>query len=447
MAYRENQWSRWARWISFSLLGMALFFGFQNCQQKKFEVSDTYLAKTKNSQTSAQNNNNSSNSTTGPLPPVSSSHPTATASPTPTSVPTVQTCQTDSTVDACIVWKNMVAQNKGPLSPLPSYGLEQTSRLKYGVILPGLDTSGYLQNSTLNVGITDGVRVSKNTNGNWKYPYSANDTQHFPAQINAYYWAMQLMAQQENNGGFYAKNKNIAVDAFRASSSGSYFSFADNQLVMGNYAYANNTGRQEGSMFGEVVIHELGHGNCYYANNVTSFSSTLVKKMNPNGANSTGNLACTTVAGCYPSIGEAQSDLQYLFMFPTSPGFHNVVSMNLDGLKELELVRNPELIGTTSVSTIYSWPSDHGYASMYNGSVHLLSRAYTAAWWAVWKRAKAIGKERDIQRIFTEHLAKLTGSSTFQTALSSIIAIDQALFASSYSSMFNEEFTIRGIGN
>jgi hypothetical protein len=255
---------------------------------------------------------------------------------------------------------------------------------------------------------------------------------------------MQLQIHQDTVGGFYAKNKDVAVDAFRSSSAGSYFSFLDNQLVMGNYSFQSGAGSQEGAMFGEVVIHEMGHGNLYWASGVSSYNASLVKKMDPNGSASTGNLACTTSAGCFPSLSEALADLQYLFVFPSSPGFHNVVASNLDGIQELGLTRNPEVIGTKTAQAIYDWPAQLGYP-IYSGSVHLLSRAYTAAWWAVWKRAKLLGKEKDIERIFNEHLTKLTGSSNFKTALSAVLNIDQTFFTSQYSSLFTDEFAIRGI--
>lgn len=427
------------KWAGLFLPSVLLIAVFQNCQQKSFKVYSPTESPVAAIDLSSQGPQQSSSSSTD------NTSNTAVTPISQTSTPTASlSCREDSNFNACVVWKNMVAQNGGSLTPTPSFGLEQTSRLSYGVNLPGLDSSGYLQNSTITVNITNGTRVTKNSDGNWKHPYLANDSQHFPAQINAYYWVMQLQAHQESVGGFYARNKDVSVDAFRSSSTGSYFSFIDNQLVMGNYSFDFGSGGQEGAMFGEVVIHEMGHGNLYWASGVNTYNANLVKKMDPAGASSTGNLACTTASGCFPSISEAVADLQYLFIFPTSPGFHNVVAAKLDGIQEFGLTRNPEVIGTMTAQAIYDWPKKIGY-SKYAGSVHLLSRAYTAAWWAVWKRAKLSAKEKDIEQIFNEHLSKLTGSSTFKTALSSILTIDQTFFSNQYSAIFIDEFAIRGI--
>lgn len=202
-------------------------------------------------------------------------------------------CMDDPTVDACIFWKNPVAQKGSPLSSgaditstlkdLQTYGVnfsetfntsqkpenllnafrprsynfgmielkdqgfsystEDFARQNQGVVPYTNSYNSYdndsqdifLENSSYTITINYGnaQRVTPKADGSWKFEYG--DSNHSVAQVMAYYYLMkQMQWMEENAGGWYAKGKNITVVALDENIPNSAFwSPYDNTIALG----------------------------------------------------------------------------------------------------------------------------------------------------------------------------------------------------------------------
>ena len=68
-------------------------------------------------------------------------------------------CFTNPAYDACLFYKNPVAQMKGPLAPKLSYGADLTAVQVFGVKLRNLTNPTSLRNTSINVSASAGVRA------------------------------------------------------------------------------------------------------------------------------------------------------------------------------------------------------------------------------------------------------------------------------------------------
>lgn len=370
-----------------------------------------------------------------PASPSPTSSPSVTPSPQPSTLPTPQpqaigelnpACMTSSSYDACIFFKNPVAQNQASLSPslTPSSNL---SKLQiFGVKLKDLSSSGYLENSSFV--ITPGgsrKRVQKNSDGSWKFAFSSNcqnstctaDPDHKVGQLMAYFWLNhQADWMTENTGKFYAKNKSIPVQTYYSNLYNAYWD--GSAIIMGD----GGSSKAEFALSAEVYLHEAGHANLSYA-----AAGTLY-----------GTSQCNSAKGCISGINEGQADYHAAIIFPENGAILGESAVNsVQGLTECGLSRSLAANKNTTAQQAYSACSSN------LGEVHLMGRVYASVWWEI--RNKSTSNPREVDQLFTEHLKSLQNSDTFETALTKIKSIDKALFRSKYSADFTDEFGRRGI--
>lgn len=328
--------------------------------------------------------------------------------------------------DACIFYKNPIAQSQ---SPLPS-SLTPTSNLTqlqiYGVKLKGLNNSGYLENNSFIITPGNSLsRVKKNPQGTWKYPFSTNcsgntctaDSNHKIGQLMAYFWLnRQAEVMTEQTGKFYAKDQQITVETFHSNLYNAYWD--GSSIVMGD----GSTSKSEFALAAEVYLHEAGHANLSFASSGSLYAQSQ----------------CSSAKGCLSGINEGQADYHAAILFPEggAPLGESVVN-SVSGITECGLSRAVSANKNTTAQKAYD------ACSSTKGEVHLMGRVYASVWWEV--RNKSTSNPKEVDQLFTEHLKSLQNSDNFETALTKIKTLDKALFKSKYSADFTDEFGRRGI--
>lgn len=312
-------------------------------------------------------------------------------------------CMTDDTIAACIFNKNPVAQNKSSLSTgRLIFGRDLTAIQTFPVQISGLTNPSQLKNASIDVVATNGARATP-INGKWKFPYQT-DTNHKVAQVMAYYWLNKEIDYFETNAGvFYAKNKNIKVDAYNASVRNNAY-YDGSQIVMGDF---NN---QEASLSAEIYIHEMGHANLDHATN---------------GQLNISSNQCPDTNGCIGGIHEGQADLHSVIMFPTQTAMAETVVNSMAGWSsrdvKKQLGKNKNDFGT---------------------EVHSSGTAYATALYKIYSSPEVPSK--DFEKMFTMHLSRLTSNSNYIDGKNKLIQVSDTYFAGKYSQIIQTAFASMG---
>jgi hypothetical protein len=341
--------------------------------------------------------------------------------------------------NACIFLKNPVFQKGSPLSSPLSATSDLRSLQIYGVTLTGLDGSGYLQNSTFAVAPSGLTRATADGSGNWKFPYSTCsagsctvDPNHQLGQVMAYYWlSKQEQVMVSRTGKFYSSGKAIPVDTYKAGYNNA--SFDRSVLPSGKITMGVNGTGNEYALSAEIYNHEMGHANFYHANPSAGYSTATHQYC----GTSNQYVCCKTTAGCLLAINEGQADYHAAIVFNEAVALGEALVNNIAGFSECGLLRAISANTNTTNQATYDACGSRSQL----GEPHLMGRVYASVWWMV--RSKAGNNPQEVDRLFTEHLAVLSSSDTFATALVKIQTLDSSLFGGKYSSDFAAEFARR----
>ncbi len=215
-------------------------------------------------------------------------------------------CQSSNQYDACIFWKNPVAQSGSAFSSVLTFGTDLSSLQKFGVQLSNLKSTQYLESNLLYIysSKTQALTTDTNTiktiprlnlnNGQYRSPYNqdgdANSGAKATAQLMAYFWLNHMIEDFSNRvGAAYSNLQKITyVNAYADGASDSslknnaYFTYrySGNQIVsqfifMG-YASKTNCPSaicHEMALSAEVYLHEMGHADLYNAAGVQNVLS------------------------------------------------------------------------------------------------------------------------------------------------------------------------------
>lgn len=350
----------------------------------------------------------------------------------------VSDCLTNDAYNACIFWKNPVAQNGAPLAQPVVASSDLSTYQLHAVNIDGFNNSGTLQNNYIRVqAITDNNQLSVvETNGDYKFSY--NDPTHRLGQVMAFYWLnLQGQYMDEVTGAFYVLDKGVDVYAYDPGTvNNAYWNPNAEQVVMGSTPDGNQF-----SLSAEVYTHEMGHANLSFASNFAIHQELGAEK---NIVCGNGNVCCTTVSGCSWAINEGQADYHSGILFPESSTFLETLVNNPNGIDECGVPRT--LTDNQNLTAQQAYDACDGFGLP--GEVHVTGRIYASVWWEVRLAAEAqnpgTGAD-EVDQLFTDHLVSLNGDDDFITAMDKIIATDNALFGGKYSSFFVDEFGRRGI--
>lgn len=356
--------------------------------------------------------------------------PTDPGSPLPNTPPSSKSagtldpnCLTNNAYDACLFWKNPVAQ-KGSAYASPIRFGQDLNEQTFGVKLAGLTTSGKLENDSISVWSSD-APTAVPQGGNWRYAYQDDSSHHFIAQLMAYFWLTYQKDQMvARTGNFFASDKAISVDAYSTQiSNNAYWDSRAGRIVMG-VATNNGSLAHEMALSAEVYLHEMGHANLQFASGQFLFDYN---------SNQSGN-SCTSQDGCMGAINEGQADFHIAMILYESTAVGETFVNSVNGMSQFGLSRDVRKLSAVSVSEFYSRSK---------GEVHGMGSFYASVLWEIYNDPKML--KADFEKIFSAHLQKLTASSRFQEARDILIAEDLALYSGKYKTLILNAFAAKGI--
>lgn len=347
-------------------------------------------------------------------------------------------CMDSSQYNACIFWKNPVAQNNMSFTPATTYETDLSYLQIYGVNIAGM-TDGYLKNSTYNVTIdwNSVERATANDEGTWKFHYAA-DPQHRIAQIMTYYWlTYQMSFMQQVSGKWDAEDKNVQVVALSDDlENDAYFSPLENKIVMGyfNSSVYKENGEIESALSADILLHEAAHASFYHGNpNRLSMDKTTHKRCST-------TTCCMGYEGCFKAINEGQADFHSVIIFESSPTIGEGVTNNLQRGLGLCMDRDLEAIRDRTALDIYN---ACGPGSPFSGEIHNLGTFYASLWWILYT-TQSVSKN-EIIKLFVEHLPLVSTSDTFETVGAKIINLNRQMFNGKYSRTIKRIFKNKGL--
>ena len=351
----------------------------------------------------------------------------------------VQNCTADSEYNACIFWKNPVAQQGQAFTTAINRNSDLKNVQIHAVNIEGYDDSGVLKNSSFFVRAltASGQLQSVSTeSGQFKFSFRG-DALHRVGQVMAFYWlTLQEKYMSVVTGAFFAAKKGISVISYVPDLENAYWDSDLQEVVLGSSTVGN-----EFALGAEVYLHEMGHANVAYATNykinesVGSFSS-----ISCGGGQA---VCCANANGCSWAINEGQADYHAGILFSASTTFLETFVNNTSGLSECGLSRSLDANKNLTAQAAYNACNVN-----VRGEVHVTGRVYASVWWEVRKLAEKNSPEvgaDEIDVLFTNHLVTLEARDTFVTALDKIQAVDQTLYKGKYSNSFKDEFSKRGI--
>lgn len=330
-------------------------------------------------------------------------------------------CLTNGQHDACIFWKNPVAQKGSSYASVVRFG-QNLAEQTFGVRIEGLSSPNRLQNSTINVSATNGARAQPQ-NGRWIFPYQNDASPHHVAQVMAYFW-LNYQEQQmlSRTGTFYAKGKNIPVDAYNTSVPNN--AYWDTQNIVMGVVTSSNQNVHEMALSAEVYLHEMGHANLHFA------VGRYLRDSNTNG----NQAYCATKFGCVGAINEGQADFHFNMLFYENTALGETFVNNMNGISSFGISRDVRKIKAMKVDEFYSRSS---------GEIHGMGSAYASILWEIYNHPNM--KKSDFEKIFSLHLQKLTESTRFPEAREILISEDQAHFGGRYRDVIMSVFTSKGL--
>jgi len=365
----------------------------------------------------------------------------------------VANCASNPAYNACIFWKNPVAQVGAPFPAVIAANTNLSQHQIHAVNIPATwyDNSGFFRNSTFDLyfdTVNNNAGRVPTAGGNFKFTY-ANDNNRRVGQVLTFYWMMlQMKYMKQRLGNFFAEAKNIKVfssdpDPVDAADN-AYFDPSVNEVHLGrDSVYGTDMG-----LGAEVTLHEMGHANAEHATNgAIGINDGLSTKSCRRTPTSPANVCCITRDGCSWAIGEGLADHHVAMLFFDVPALGETYMNRLDGLDTCGVPRNSLQNTNLTATQVYNSCGVNINAPALNGEVHGVGSLYASIWYELKRAARAQGGADavDIDRLFNEHLKVITGPDTFVTIYNKIRSIDTALFGGKFGARLQTEFQRRGI--
>lgn len=277
--------------LIFSILTFVFIFSFtfENCMQHRYKDFSRVDSGQESSSSLLAPNNSQNISQPGEPYPLSVKE----------SVTLDSNCLNNTNFDACIFWKNPLAEKGSPYTSadLANIGQHQT----LGVKLSGANApTDYLETNTFKITLkwnpnqanTDRtIHVGQNTSPNkWRIDLNTdlqNKTYYIPQFTAYFYLNFQKEFMKTYAGDFFVENeavssarsqtnlfnnseKKILVNAFDLEDSdldnNAFYSSSTDSILEGS---SRNQQFKLMGNYGEVIVHEMGHANLFHANHVS----------------------------------------------------------------------------------------------------------------------------------------------------------------------------------
>lgn len=318
-------------------------------------------------------------------------------------------CMENNSYDACIFWKNPVAQRNLPFAVPLKFGQDLKETQIFGVKLFGQISPDKLASTTINVFSSD----SADAPTDFKETYT-QDSKHTVVQVHTYFWLSYMEKYlKERTGIFYASGKNIAVNAYdpnmpnNAKWTGS--------IILGATVDSDKNVIHELGLNAEMAIHEMGHANLAYS-----------------GGRASGN--CIDYKGCSGAINEGQADFHYMMIFGNSTALGETASNNLEGWSSFGISRDVRKLAAMTAQQAFD---------ICHGEAHAMGSLYASILWEIYNDPAV--ERINFEKIFLQHLQKLTRSTTFVTAKDILLAEDLAFYSGKYQGIITAAFAKKGL--
>lgn len=346
----------------------------------------------------------------------------------------VDDCLDNSSYDACLFFKNPVAQNGGPISQERMDEDSLVPLQKFGVVL-NLQGQRYLENDSVSVKNAFGYRAVTDQ-GSWKF--DATDGQHRLGQVSAYYWVNATISEMKRRtGSFYAEGRHLSVVV---DSQQTGWSSSENQIMF----ETNKNGLQMAFDAG-TIVHLLGEANIYYATNGNielKDSDTHHLDCGPENGPIFQKACCHSETGCSRAISAGASDYLTALMFPESPTLAEYLMNDPSGLNMCGQSRDLRLASSLKVSDAFHACDAQGA----QGEVYTMGTIYASIWWEI-RKSLVESEQRVFDRLYMRHLSMIDSEDDFRTLLQKIEQLDCSEFACRFSPSFREEYRRRGMNS
>ena len=343
-------------------------------------------------------------------------------------------CLNNSTVDACLFFKNPVVTKKSVFPSELTYSTDLETYQTMGVLIEDLNGLDYLQSSSFILSSSQGKKVEINTNDNNELKVSFNEYPSRLSQISAYFWATTAKnIMLRRTGLFYAVDKAIKIVTDHDFSG---WSPGENTI----YLETTQTGNSA-ALDASLVIHLLAEANLYYATQGGSHdienTNTHVDCGVSDGPVYKDN-CCASKLGCASAIISGVSDYMVATLFPNYPAIGELYSNSLNGISHCGVSRSPNVMKSFTAQESYESCKD----SNANGQVHVMGVFYASLWFEMRELAGVeFGSQgvSDIDTLYMRHLSAITASDTFKEALNKAKDFDQNLFLGKYETLFDNQ--------
>ena len=338
-----------------------------------------------------------------------------------------KTCLKNPGYDACVIYKNPVAQKKSPMTTEINAS-SIMSLQHYGVKITGLKPGEGLKSDFVSVTGGDGVLVDPAAG----LKFSAVDDPSAFNQVMTYYWLNRMGEYIGARTGDYpaaGRSLQVIVDDTITGWSPKTSTIHIGQSEDRNLAWS-----------AEVAVHLMGVANLYYASN--GATAKLNAKTHADcGLKGLG--CCAAPIGCARAISSGVGDYFVAMMFPQNPTVGEALSNSSDGLVTCDLSRNiPDAKSRMPVDVFKAC-----IPNLVPGEAATMGTIYASIWWEVRKAAMKENPDdaRAIDTIFMYHLGLLTGDDIFKSGIEKAKAVDDQLYSGRYSPLFDAELEARGL--
>jgi hypothetical protein len=385
-------------------------------------------------------------------------------------------CLANNSFDACIFWKNPVAQRGSAYAnPGLLFGANLATDQTFGVKLKNLKSPSFLESQNLYVytsinALADDPAVIRTkprlqlTNGVYRANYNTDGTatagSKSVAQLMAYFWLDHMATEMSRRvGSAFPKQALTYVDAYSQDpatnvrpyliqnafftfsycdkidgSCGNRFDVGERWIYMGFSVFCtqfNAAGACTTAIFGhemalsaEVYLHEMGHGNFLSRVGAQSIIADTLSE-------------CPSAQGCFGAINEGQADFHYLMIFSERGQLGETIGNNLNGM---DTSRN----ATSAANQARSVAGFFNLSPSSPGEIHNMGAAYAAILWRIYSDARI--EKRRFESAFYLHMQMLTQSANFATSWSGLKAQYLAVGGSAAGvQAIDEAFTAKGI--
>lgn len=348
-------------------------------------------------------------------------------------------CLANPAYDACIFMKSPLWQKGGSVSVADLNAAPLSNFQTFGIVLPTRARSAVrLDTSSIHI-----VSVLKpGFDGGWKVVWS-NENHSIIAHLMAYHWSQAVMEYFRAAGASsYIEDNGLTIDTEAAVTG---FSSTNKTIYL-----QAGAGVSAHALDASVLVHLMGEAALDFASQGKIYD--LAQDTRHVDCGSPGEPVyagdcCASEIGCSKALSAGLSDylVSVIFeKFENATAVGDGVSMDPAGVPICgSMNRNPSLLARVRASEAYNACAGEGRA----GQVFAMGSFYSSIWWSVRRVVTQMNPNHlgDLDRLYVQLLARLDGADDFRTALGKLIQLDQQIFQSKFSALFQEEYLRRGL--